>query len=89
MGGVGVFGEVLRTSSWINKLLPRELTVVVVVLLAGDQLAAAEDGHLLRVSMAPGPLHISPALVSEKKHYNFFKLMRTRSIIFLINNSDF
>ena len=34
-----------------------ELTVVVVdVLLAGDQLAAAEDGHLLRVSMAPGVL---------------------------------
>ena len=52
MGGVGVFGEVLRTSSWINKLLPRELTVVVVVFLAGDQLAAAEDGHLHRVSMA-------------------------------------
>ena len=35
-----------------------ELTVVVVdVLLAGDQLAAAaEDGHLLRVSMSPGVL---------------------------------
>ena len=35
------------------------LMVVMDVLLAMDQLAAAEDGHLLRVSMAPGPLHFT------------------------------
>ena len=52
--------------------VPQEVPEVAMdQLAAGDRLAAtdhlADDGHLHRVSMAPGPVPISPALVSERK----------------------